>query len=164
MYDTQENSFSFVLFSKEDILKAIKSLSSNKTSPIENISIKNFKNLIHVDSEKLFSKFSTNIFNKCLISRKFLDTLKIAHVTLIFKKESNKEKESYCLVTMLSTFSKVFEELFEQINDHMQSKFSKRLAGFCKKFSAQNALLVKTEKWKTISNKNLKVTALFIDL
>ena len=39
-YNTQENSFSFTLFSKEDILKAIKSLTSNKASLIEDIPIK----------------------------------------------------------------------------------------------------------------------------
>ena len=58
MYDTQENLFSFTLFSKEDILKAIKSLSSNKASPTEDIPIKILKNSIHIYSEKL-----TNIFN-----------------------------------------------------------------------------------------------------
>ena len=36
-YNTQENSFSFTLRSKEDNIKAIKSLSSNKASPIEDI-------------------------------------------------------------------------------------------------------------------------------
>ena len=66
---------------------------------------------------------------------------------------------------MRSTFSKVFEKLlFEQINDHMQSKFSKHLTGFRKNHSTQNALLVMIEKWKTILNKKLKVGALFIDL
>ena len=35
--DTQENSFSSTLFSKEDILKVIKSLSSNKAFSIEDI-------------------------------------------------------------------------------------------------------------------------------
>ena len=39
-YNTQENSFLFSLFSKEDILKAIKPLSSNKASPIEDIPIR----------------------------------------------------------------------------------------------------------------------------
>ena len=39
-YNTRENSFSFTLFSKRDILKAIKSLSSNKASLIEDIPIK----------------------------------------------------------------------------------------------------------------------------
>ena len=57
---------------------------------------------------------------------------------------------------MLSTFSKVFEKLpFEQINDHMQGKFSKHLTGFHKNYGTQNALLVITEKCETISNKKL---------
>ena len=56
-YNTQENSFSFTLFSKEGILKEIKSLSSNKASPIEDIPIKILKNSIHIFSEKL-----TNIY------------------------------------------------------------------------------------------------------
>ena len=59
-YNTQENSFSFTLFSKEDILKAIKSLSSNKASPIGDISTKILKNLIHIYSEKL-TTFSVNV-------------------------------------------------------------------------------------------------------
>ena len=66
---------------------------------------------------------------------------------------------------MLSNFSKVFEKLlFEQVNDHMQSKFSKHLTGFRKNYSSQNALLVMIEKWTTILNKKLKVGAPFTDL
>ena len=135
-------------------------LSSNKASSIEDIPIKIFKNSIHIYSEK-----RTNIFNECLINRKFPDTLKRADVTPIFKKGNDNEKENYRPVSMLSTFSKVFEKLlFEQINDHMQSKFSKHLTGFRKNHSTQNALLVMIEKWKTILNKKLKVGALFMDL
>ena len=96
---------------------------------------------------------------------KFPDTLKRADVTPIFKKGNDNEKENYRPVSMLSTFSKVFEKLlFEQINDHMQSKFSKHLTGFRKNHSTQNALLVMIEKWKTILNKKLKVGALIMDL
>ena len=139
-YNTQESSFSYTLFSKEDILKAIKS--SNKASPIKDITIKILKSSIHIYSEKL-----TNIFNECLINGKFPDTLKRADVTPIFKKGNDNEKENYRPVSMLSTFSKVFEKLlFEQINDHMQSKFSKHLTGFRKNHSTQNALLVMIEK------------------
>ena len=55
---------------------------------------------------------------------------------------------------MLSSFSKVFKKLlFEQINDHMQSKSSKHLAGFRKNHSTKNALLVMNEKRKTILKK-----------
>ena len=137
------------MFSEEYILKAIKSSSRNKASPIEDIPIKILKNSIHVCSKEL-----TKIFNECLINGNFSDTLKRANVTLIFK-GSNNEKENYDPVSMLSTFSKVFEKLLiEQINDHMQSKFSKHLTGFFKNHNAQNALLVMIEKGKTSLNKN----------
>ena len=64
------------------------------------------------------------------------------------------EKENYGLVSMLSTFSKVFEELlFEQINDHIQSKFSKHLTGFRKNHNTQNVLLVMIRTRKTTSIK-----------
>ena len=114
-HNTRENSFSFTLFSKVDILKAIKSLSSIKASLIEDIPIKILKNSIHINSEKL-----TNIFYECLINGKFPDTFKRADVILIFKKGHDNEKDNYRPVSMLSTLSKMFEKLlFEQINDHM---------------------------------------------
>ena len=157
MYNTQENSFSFTLFSKEDILNEIKSLYSDKASPIEDIPIKILKNSIHIYSEKL-----ANIFNEFLINGKFSDTLK-RDVTPILKKGNHNEKENYCPASMLSTFSKVFEKLlFEQINGHMQGKFSKHLTGFRKNHSTQNASLVMIEKRKTILNKKFKVGALYL--
>ena len=96
---------------------------------------------------------------------KFPDTLKREYVAPIFKKGNDNEKKNYRPVIMLSNFSKVFQKLlFEQINDHMQSKFSKHLTGFRKNHIAQNALLVMIEKWKTILNKKLIVGALIMDL
>ena len=48
-----------------------------------------------------------------------------------FKKGNDNEKENYHSVSMLLAFSKVFEKLLvEQINDHMQIKFSKHLTDF----------------------------------
>ena len=74
------------------------------------------KNSIYIYSEKL-----TNNFNECLINGKFPDRLKRTDVTPIFKKGNGNEKENNRTVSMLSTFSKVFEKLlFEQINDHTQ--------------------------------------------
>ena len=64
------------------------------------------------------------------------------------------EKENYRLVSMLSTFSKVFEKLlFEQFNDHIQSKFLKHLTGFGENHNTQNVLLVMIRTWKTTSIK-----------
>ena len=47
-HDIQEKSFSLTLLSKDDIRKAIKSLSINKVFPIEDILIKILKNSIHI--------------------------------------------------------------------------------------------------------------------
>ena len=110
------------------------------------------KNSIRIYSEKLIG-----IFNESLISERFLDTLKRAEITPIFKNKNGNKKENYRPVSMLSTFPNVLGKLlFEQINDHMQSKFSKLLT--------QNALLVMTERWNIILNKKLKVDTLFMGL
>ena len=62
---------------------------------------------------------------------------------------------------MLSTLSKLFEKLlFEQINGHMQSKFSKYLTGYPKNHSTQNALMVMMEKGKLFWIKNSKLVLL----
>ena len=76
----------------------------------------------HISTQKKL----TNIFKECLINGKFSNTLKRGDFTSILKKGNHNEKENYRPVSMLSTFSKVFEKLlFEQINDPIQSKFSK---------------------------------------
>ena len=76
------------------------------------------KNSIHIYSEKL-----TNIFNECLINGKFPDTLKRADVTPIFKKGKDNEKENYRLMSMLSTFSKVFGKTFDEVTRKPQNDF-----------------------------------------
>ena len=89
------------------------------------------KNSIHIYSEK-----PTNIFNECLINGKFPDTLKRADVIPIFEKGHDDEKKNYCPLSMLSTFSKLFEKLvFVQVNDHIQIKLPKHLTGFRKNHS-----------------------------
>ena len=59
-YNTQENSFSFTLLSKEDIIKAIKSLSSNNASPIEDIPIQILK-IQFISTRKNLLTFSMNV-------------------------------------------------------------------------------------------------------
>ena len=72
-FDSQENSFSFTLFTKENI-NAKKSLSSNKAFPFDDIPVKVLKNSIHIYSEKLTK----------MIDGQFPDTLKRADITPIF--------------------------------------------------------------------------------
>ena len=52
-YFTQEKSFSFTFFSKDNLLKVIESLISDKASPFFRLPTKVLKNLIHIYPDKL---------------------------------------------------------------------------------------------------------------
>ena len=74
-------------------------------------------------------------------------------------------KEIYRPVSILSNFSKVFERLiYNQLNDFMETKFSKFLTGFRKNHNAQNALLRMIENWKMQLNKRKRIGVIVMDL
>ena len=57
---------------------------------------------------------------------KFLDILKKAEVTPVYKKDDMNDKKNYRPVSTLSNLSKVFGKLiYSQINTYMSDKFSK---------------------------------------
>ena len=72
--------------------------------------------------------------NDCLKNNIFPEILQNAEMTFCFKKGDKCEKEYYRPVSILSNFSKVFEKLiYNQLNEFMETKFSKFLIGFRKK-------------------------------
>ena len=74
-------------------------------------------------------------------------------------------KEIYRPVSILSNFSKVFERLiYNQLNDFIETKFSKFLTGFRKNHNAQNALLRMIENWKMQLNKRNRIGVIVMDL
>ena len=58
-YNTQENSFSFTPFSKEDILKAIKSLSRKKHLQLKTFLLRSWK-IQFISTQKNLVTFSMN--------------------------------------------------------------------------------------------------------
>ena len=71
----------------------------------------------------------TILINNCLKKGVFPDDLKLAEITLIFKKEDSLNKENYRPVSILPHLSKVFERiLYKQINSFIKNKFSPYLA------------------------------------
>ena len=65
------------------------------------------KNAAHVFSHRL-----TIIFSNCIRNGKFLDILKYADITPVFKKGGTFHKSNYRPISTLSHFSKMFEKLF----------------------------------------------------
>ena len=62
--------------------------------------------------------------------KNFFDDLKLADITLIFKKEDNLTKENYQPINILPHLSKVFERILQQIDNFIDKNFSLYLCSF----------------------------------
>ena len=72
-----------------------------------------------------------NILNDCLKENRFPNLMKAVEISLVFKKLKNTSKDNYGLISTLSNFVKLFENIiYSQLNDYMENKFSKYLTGF----------------------------------
>ena len=60
-------------------------------------------------SVKIIAPVITNIFNHCILKRVFPESLKIAEVIPIFKSGSKSDVNNYRPISVLSPFSKIFE-------------------------------------------------------
>ena len=97
--------FSFEVFTEDTV--AIKNLLTGKGSA----SVSIMKEAIDAYCPKV-----TQIMNYCLKNNFFLDTLKNGEITPCFKKGDDCGKEIYRPVSILSSFSKVFERLLYNKN------------------------------------------------
>ena len=72
----------------------------------------------------------------------FPENLKLADITLNFKKEDKNLAKNYRPVSVLPTLSKVFEEIMQkQVINHVSTFLSSYLCSYRKGFSTQYALL-----------------------
>ena len=79
----------------------------------------------------------------------FPDNLKLADVTLVFKKDNSNLTKNYRPVTVLPVVSKIFEmQLQKQIMSYIDQVLSKFLCGYRKGYGTQTALISLLEKWR----------------
>ena len=97
----------------------------------------------------------------------FANELKIAKVLPFFKKEDHTVMDNYCLISPLTTISKLFEKVVcSQLYDffHHNNLFYDSQYGFLKDHSTEYAALELTDKvLKDIDEKNISL-AIFMDL
>ena len=95
----------------------------------------------------------------------YIDNLKFAEVSPVFKKKDYLDKENYRPVSVLSHVSKVFERImYQQIEDFMKDKLSILLTGFRKNHNIQRCLMNMLERWKRALDKGGYICAIFMDL
>ena len=135
-------SFSFSQAERDEIMKEINNLQTNKATQSTYITSK----LIQENSD-IFGDFIFGNYNKCVSNSIFSNSLKNTIVTRVHKKGAKTSKDNYRPVSILSNISKIYERLlFKQISEYFEPILSKFQCGFRKGFSAQQCLLAMLEK------------------
>ena len=99
--------FSFVGVDKKEIEKEILKLDANKASQNSDIPIKLLKENVNI-----FSDIVCTSFNSSINMSKFPENLKLADITLPYKKGKKDIKGKYRPARILTNLSKIFENIF----------------------------------------------------
>ena len=152
-------SFSFVLVTYDEVLKIVNTLDAAKASRQSDIPTKILK-----QNSDYFAEYIYENINQCISKLIFPSDLKLADVTPVYKKKSKNSKDNYRSVSILSNISKIYERcIYDQIQLFFSS-FSKYLCGFRRGYNAQHCLITLIEKWKKSVENGGAFGALLTDL
>ena len=149
--------FEFHRISEEEVIAEFKSLETGKSTTFNHIPGNILKDNVDIYYEKV-----TKIINDNIENNNFPDTLKLADVNPIFKKDHRTNVENYRPVSVLTYTSKIFERILQnQILEQMNGHLSKNLCGYRKGFSTQHALISMTERIrKSLDEKGFSASVL----
>ena len=136
---TITSSFNFHLYELEDTEKLIKSLKTKESFGYDGISVKLLKSI----SPGIILPL-TLILNQSLITGIFPDTLKVAKVIPLYKKEDRCIVGNYRPVSLLNALSKVFERAaYNQLYSYFKTNnlFYEHQYGFREQHSTEHASL-----------------------
>ena len=160
VYKSTEPSFTFKHVKEAAVCKYINALNPKKAAGHDGISSK----LLKLCSTQL-TPHITSLINHTIENHYFPDTLKMANVTPVFKKENHLDKSKYRPVSILPSLSKVYEKVIaDQLNEHMDCIFSKMLSAYRKGRSCQHVLIDLIEEWRSKLDIKNYVGAVLMDL
>ena len=154
------NKFSFAPCTLDRMKKVIIKLNTTKPTTYNNIPAK-----IIVEHSDVCSNHIHKLYNNYIPNGTFPDPMKLADITPSHKKLDKCAKENYRPISILSSFSKIFETLMhENMSHYMENILSPYLCGFRKGYSTQYCLIVMLERFKKALDNNNKFGALLTDL
>ena len=108
----------------------------------------------------------TKTINMSIAQNVFPENAKTASVIPLDKGKPNKnEISNFRTVSVLNTFSKIYERVIkDQIVRGMEKYFSPFISAYRKKYSSQNILISLTEEWRKKLDNNFVVGAVLTDL
>ena len=120
------------------VISTLTSLANKTISPLRIIKL----------SKDLIAKFIAENFDSCIDEGEIPSELKHADIVPIHQKKDKSDKTNYRPVSMLSTYSKVYEKLtYNQLYQYFENLLFPSQCGFRKGYSTQHCLLVLTEKF-----------------
>ena len=154
--------FSFEMVTKDDIFKLINGLKSKSSTGHDGLSTIMLKYI-----SKDILDILTHIVNQSLCTGIFPDSLKVAKITPIFKKENPHITDNYRPISLLPAISKIFEKVaYKQVyayfieNDLLyDSQY-----GFRKLHSTELAALEITDRISTQLDQGKLPLAIYLDL
>ena len=109
--------------------------------------------------------YLTDYINAAIYNCSFLDELKKADVSAMFKKGNLSSKGNYRPISMFAALSKIYEQNMRvQMNRHFTGILSPLLSGFKQGYSTQHALFRAIEIWKRCLCTNGIAGTILIDL
>ena len=108
----------------------------------------------------------TKVINTSIAQNVFPENAKTASVIPLDKGKPNKnEMSNFRPVSVLNTFSKIYERVIKhQTVCGMEKYFSRFLSAYKKNYSSQNILISLTEEWRKKLDNNFVVGAVLTDL
>ena len=141
-------------------MKNVNTLDTTKASQQSDIPVKILK-----QSAKYFAENFYENINQCISKSIFPSNLKLADVTLVYKKKSKNSTNNYRAVNILSNISKIYERcIYDQIQFFFDSLLSKYQCSFRRGSNAQHCLISLIEKWKKSVDSGGTIGALLTDL
>ena len=135
-------------------------MNSSKGPGYDTLSAKLIKMVAPLLTEPL-----TDIINSSIINEAYPDTWKTASVCPAYKKEDRLDKKNYRPVSILNTFTKIFERFYlTKLTPIFDKIMSENLSAFRKTYSTQHVLLKLAEQWRSFLDDNKYVGAVLMDL
>ena len=137
--------------SPKDINRIMKSLNSKKSTGLDKIPPKLVKLAANIIDCHI-----CNILNQSISSSMFTEQAKIANVRPIYKNGKREEIKNYRSVSVLSSFSIIYEKFIQKtITSFVDKYLSEFISAYRKACSTNHVLLRLIEQWESeLDNKN----------
>jgi hypothetical protein len=146
----------------KEIENIIRSLKSSNSCGYNEVPLKLLKSFSY-----LISSLLNYICSRTLFTGVFPDKLKYATIRPLFKKGNKDDKSNYRPISILTSFSKIFEKVLKtRLLKHLtyHNILVKEQYGFRTKLKTDNATYLLTNEIQNALNNNLLIDGIFCDL